>query len=177
MPVIKLETFINAPAARCFDLARDIDVHTTNDSPFKHRAVAGTTSGLIGLDETVTWEAAFFGVPQRMTSKIVAFEPPRTFTDEMQRGPFKRWRHTHIFEATAGGTLMSDYIDYASPLGPLGAAFDALYLKSFLTRFIVAHNADIKRLAERPAQATPAQAGAAGAESVSNNSGTSKRNV
>ncbi|HVF50901.1 MAG TPA: SRPBCC family protein [Pyrinomonadaceae bacterium] len=177
MPVIRLETFIKAPAALCFDLARDIDLHTTNDSPFKHRAVAGVTSGLIALNETVTWEAGFFGVSQRMTSKIVAFEPPRTFTDEMLRGPFKRWRHTHLFEPQRGGTLMSDHIDYASPLGPVGAAFDALYLKGFLTRFIVAHNEDIRRLAERRAQATPAQVAPAGAESGSDDSDTSKRNV
>lgn len=148
MPLIRLETFVRADPARCFDLARDIGVHLAAYSPLRHRAVGGVTSGPISLGEEVTWEATFFGVRQRLTSRIVAMERPRTFTDEMQAGPFKRWRHTHTFEAKDGGTLMTDGVDYASPLGPLGALFDALYLKRFLTRFLVAHNADIKRFAE-----------------------------
>ena len=100
MPLIQLNTLIHAPAAVCFDLARSIDLHVSAPSPLKHRAVAGVTSGLIGLGEEVTWEGSFLGVSQRMTSKIVALDAPRTFTDEMQRGPFKRWHHTHSFEPT-----------------------------------------------------------------------------
>jgi len=120
-------------------------------SPLRHRAVGGVTSGLIGLGEEVTWLGSFFHVPQRMTSKIVALEAPRAFTDEMRRGPFKRWRHTHRFEPAAGGTLMRDHVEFASPLGPLGAAFDAVFLKGFMTRVLLAHNSYIKEAAERRA--------------------------
>jgi ligand-binding SRPBCC domain-containing protein len=153
MPLIQLDTLIHAPAAVCFDLARSIDLHMLAPSPLKHRAVAGVTSGLINLGEEVTWEGSFLGVPQSMTSKIVALDAPRGFTDEMQRGPFKRWRHAHRFEPTGGGTLMRDRVDFASPFGPLGSAFDALFLKSFMTRVLVAQNRYIKEVAERRAAA------------------------
>jgi ligand-binding SRPBCC domain-containing protein len=151
MPLIRLQTLIHAPVAVCFDLARDIDLHTLAPSPLKHRAVAGVTSGLIGLGEEVTWEGSFLGVPQSMTSKIVALEAPRGFTDEMQRGPFKRWRHTHRFEPVTEGTLVSDRVEFASPLGPLGSAFDALFLKRFMTSVLVAQNSYLKEVAERRA--------------------------
>jgi len=151
MPLIQLDTLIQAPAAVCFDAARDIDLHVLAPSPLKHRAVAGVTSGLINLGEEVTWEGSFFGIRQSMTSKIVALDAPRAFTDEMRRGPFKRWRHTHRFEPTADGTLMRDRVDFASPLGPLGSAFDAVFLKGFITKFLVAHNNYIKEVAERRA--------------------------
>ena len=151
MPLIQLNTLIHAPATVCFDMARSIDLHVSAPSPLKHRAVAGVTSGLIGLGEEVTWEGSFLGVSQRMTSKIVALDAPRTFTDEMLRGPFKRWRHTHSFEATDNGTIARDHIDFASPFGPLGSAFDALFLKDFMTRFLVEHNRYIKQEAERRA--------------------------
>ncbi|HZT58225.1 MAG TPA: SRPBCC family protein [Pyrinomonadaceae bacterium] len=151
MPIIRLETLIHAPAAVCFDAARSIDLHVSAPSRLKHRAVAGVTSGLIGLGEEVTWEGSFFGVRQRMTSKIVALDPPRSFADEMRRGPFKRWRHTHSFEPTDGGTLVRDHIEFASPFGPIGSAFDALFLKRFMTRFLVEHNKYIKQEAERRA--------------------------
>jgi len=149
MPLIELDTLIHAPAAVCFDLARSIDLHVAAPSPLRHRAVAGITSGLIGLGEEVTWEGSFLGVPQSMTSKIVALEAPRGFTDEMQRGPFGRWRHAHRFEPTEGGTLMRDRVDFASPFGPLGSAFDALFLKGFMTRVLLAQNRYIKGVAER----------------------------
>jgi ligand-binding SRPBCC domain-containing protein len=151
MPLISLQTLIRAPAAVCFDLARNIDLHAHAPSPLKHRAVAGVTSGLINLGEEVTWEGSFLGVPQSMTSKIVALDAPREFTDEMQRGPFKHWRHTHRFEPTEEGTLVSDRVDFASPLGPLGSIFDALILKSFMTRVLVAQNRYVKEVAERRA--------------------------
>jgi len=149
MPVVELETFIRAPAEACFDAARDIDMHAGDfKSPLPHRPVAGVTGGLIGPQETVTWEAKFFGVRVRMTSRIVAFDRPRAFTDEMQRGPFKSWRHTHLFEPREGGTLMRDRVEFASPLGPLGALADSLYLKSFVRRFLLAQNRRIKGAAE-----------------------------
>src|ERR1044071_9147375 len=133
MPQIRLETFIGADAALCFDLARSIDMHALAPGPLRHRAVGGVTRGLIGPGEEVTWEASLLGLRLRLTSKIVAYERPREFTDEMQRGPFARWRHTHRFEPAGGGTLMVDAADFASPLGPLGRAADALVLKSFMT--------------------------------------------
>jgi ligand-binding SRPBCC domain-containing protein len=149
MSVVELETFIRAPAEACFDAARDIDMHAGDSkSPLPHRPVAGVTGGLIGPQETVTWEAKFFGVRVRMTSRIVAFERPRSFTDEMQRGPFRRWRHTHLFEPREGGTLMRDRVEFASPLGPLGALADSLYLESFVRRFLLAQNRRIKGAAE-----------------------------
>ena len=149
MPLIELDTLIRAPAAVCFDLARSIDLHVAAPSPLRHRAVGGVTTGLIGLGEEVTWEGSFLGVQQTMTSKIVALDAPRSFTDEMQRGPFKRWRHAHRFEPTGAGTLMRDRVEFASPFGPLGRAFDALFLKGFMTRVLLAQNRYIKEAAER----------------------------
>lgn len=148
MPLIRLETFVRAPAEVCFDLARNIDLHSRAPGPLKHRAVGGVTRGLIGPGEEVTWEATLLGVRLRMTSKVVAFERPREFTDEMRRGPFARWRHTHRFEPAEGGTLMRDYAEFASPLGPLGRAVDALLLEAFMRRLLVAQNGFLRDAAE-----------------------------
>ena len=148
MPLLRLETFVRAPVEVCFDLARSIDLHALAPSPLQHRAVGGVTGGLIGLGEEVTWEASLFGVRLRMTSKIVALDAPREFTDETRRGPFRRWRHTHRFRPADGGTLMHDLADFASPLGPLGRLADALVLERFMTRLLVAQNSFIKEAAE-----------------------------
>lgn len=42
------------------------------------------------------------------------------FVDEMLRGPFPHWVHTHRFEAVEGGTRVTDRVEYRLPGGPLG---------------------------------------------------------
>ena len=148
MPLIRLETLIDAPVELCFDLARDLDVHMASNSLTGERAVAGVTSGMVKLGDTITWEATHFGVRQRLTSKIIAYERPHMFVDAMLRGAFKRWHHTHLFKARARGTLMIDEVDYASPLGLLGLMVDKLYLEDYMRRFLQRRNVHIKKVAE-----------------------------
>lgn len=64
MPVVHLETFIRAPAQRCFDLMRDVEVHTRTTSRSNEVAVGGKTKGLLTQGDEVTWEAVHLGVKQ-----------------------------------------------------------------------------------------------------------------
>lgn len=148
MPIIKLETRINAPVERVFNLARSIDLHKNSMSQYDERAVGGVTSGLINLDETVTWEATHFGVQQRLTSKITRFERPRYFRDSMVKGAFKRFDHDHFFEETGGQTLLRDVFDFSSPLGILGAIADGVFVKKHLRKMLSERNQIIKTIAE-----------------------------
>jgi ligand-binding SRPBCC domain-containing protein len=148
VPELHLETLIAAAQEVCFDLERDVDVHQASTSGSGERAVGGVTHGLLALGDQVTWEARHFGVRFHMTSKITAFERPVGFTDEMQSGPFARWRHTHRFLAQNGATLMVDDVEFASPLGPLGAVVDALVLRRYMQDLLRERNAHIKAVAE-----------------------------
>jgi len=60
------------------------------------------------------------GIPVRWTSEIIEWEPPHRFVDLQLSGPYKLWRHEHRFETCQGGTLISDTINLALPLGVLG---------------------------------------------------------
>ena len=60
------------------------------------------------------------GIPLRWRSEIVEWEPPHRFVDLQLRGPYKLWRHEHRFEDHDGGTLISDRVELALPLGVLG---------------------------------------------------------
>lgn len=161
MPLINLETIIRAPVERCFDLARSIDVHVAAAGASNERAIAGVTSGMMRLGDTVTWEAKHFGVRQRLTSRLTAFDRPSMFIDEMQRGAFHHWRHVHRFEPRAGGgsTLMLDEVDFAAPFGFLGCIVDALLLKNYMTRFLVRHNEYLKKVAESQPVGTGVEGG------------------
>lgn len=148
MPIIKLETKISAPIERVFDLARSIDLHTKSASDSDEEAIAGRTSGLISLNETVTWRAKHLGVRQTLTSKITAFERPFHFRDSMQKGIFKRIDHDHFFEEIENETLMRDRFDYDAPLWILGKLADILFLEKYMTDFLIERNRLIKDIAE-----------------------------
>jgi ligand-binding SRPBCC domain-containing protein len=148
MPNIKIETEINAPIERVFDLARCIDLHAESLSETKEKAVAGKIKGLINKDETVTWEAIHFGVKQKLTSQITIFERPRHFRDSMVKGAFKRFDHDHFFETKDSQTIMKDVFDYDSPLGFLGNIADALFLENYMTNLLKSRNKLIKTVAE-----------------------------
>jgi ligand-binding SRPBCC domain-containing protein len=148
MTRLVLVTEIRAPAEACFDLSCDIDLHSRSMDASGERAVAGVTSGLIGLGEQVTWRARHFGIWWRMTSAVVEYERPARFVDEMRRGPFAAWRHEHRFEAHGDGTRMVDVADYRVPLGPLGRLVDTLVLRRYMRRLLVLRNTYIKRTAQ-----------------------------
>lgn len=112
-------TIIRAPIARCFDLARSVEVHLAGNVHFGEAAVAtqGRMSGLIGLGERVTWRAKHFYTWQTLTSEITAFERPVYFRDTMLRGAFRWMKHDHYFRALcAGETEMKDVFCFAAPL-------------------------------------------------------------
>lgn len=148
MPKIELETQINAPLERVFDLARCIDLHEESMSQTNEKAVGGVTKGLINLNETVTWEATHFGVRQRLTSQISALDRPHHFQDVMLKGAFKSFTHDHFFEEKDGTVLMTDVFDYRSPLGFLGNIADFLFLENYMRQLLTNRNLLIKRIAE-----------------------------
>lgn len=148
MPIIELSTIIQAPRERVFDLARSIDAHQDSTGGTEESAVAGVTRGLIGMNDTVTWEARHFGVRQRLTVRITAFDRPCHFQDVMISGAFKRMIHDHQFAEHPSGTTMRDRFEFASPLGPLGWAADVLFLTAYMRRFLVHRNEILKQLAE-----------------------------
>jgi ligand-binding SRPBCC domain-containing protein len=148
MPVIRLTTAIRAPIELCFDLARSIDLHIDSMKDSGERAVAGVTHGLIGRNEEVTWEAVHFGIRQRLTSRITAFERPHRFRDSMVRGAFQRFHHDHVFEHAGDTTTMTDVFDYESPLGVLGRIANFLFLDRYLRRILTNRAAVIRAAAE-----------------------------
>ena len=148
MPIIKIELTVKAPVERVFDLARCIDLHEATMSKHKEKAIGGVTKGLIGMGESVTWEATHFGIKQKLTSKITAFERPKHFRDSMITGAFRRFEHDHFFEQSGEHTLMKDVFDYDSPLGILGKIADALFLEKYMREILTERNQTIKKIAE-----------------------------
>ena len=149
MPAIILQTHINAPIQKVFDLARSIDLHMQSTKQTGEKAIAGRITGLIELGETVTWRAKHFGIRQNLTSKITEYKYPDYFVDEMLNGAFKSIRHEHQFSWVDNHTVMKDIFVFESPLGILGRLFNWLVLKRYMTSLLVERNRVIKETAEK----------------------------
>ncbi|MEL0643017.1 SRPBCC family protein [Olleya sp. Ti.3.14] len=148
MPLIQLKTVIHARLKTCFDLSRDIDFHKDSLKHSNEKAIAGKTSGLIGLGESVTWEATHFGIRQQLTSKITHFESPNYFVDQMVSGAFKSFKHEHIFSTKGGDTIMIDMFYFQSPFGVLGRLANVLFLTSYMKNLLETRNHYLKIKAE-----------------------------
>ena len=148
MATVRIVTDIEAAPAVCFDLARSVDAHIESTSATSERAVAGVTSGLLGLGDEVTWRARHFGLMQELTSRITKFDRPRHFRDEMVRGAFRRLEHDHYFGEFPSGTRMIDVFDFTVRFGFVGAIAERLFLTAYMTRFLENRAQVLKRMAE-----------------------------
>ena len=165
MPLIHLTTPIKAPIQTVFNLARSIDFHQQSATLTQEKAIAGRTSGLIELGETVTWQAIHFGVKQQLTTQITAMNAPHSFRDEMIQGIFKSIKHEHFFYRETylkseinpvkteveeqSVTMMVDLFRFEAPLGLLGKLAGSLFLKRYMTHFLLVRNEAIKKEAEK----------------------------
>jgi ligand-binding SRPBCC domain-containing protein len=111
--------------------------------------VGGKTSGLLDLGDVVTFEGVHFGIRQRLTSKIVEFDRPNRFVDEMVQGAFVSLRHVHEFLIDGDAVMMRDTLIWRSPLGLIGVVADKLVVKRHMRAFVVKKQSELKQYAER----------------------------
>ena len=144
-------TVIRAPIQRCFDLARSVEVHLAGNVHYGEAAVAlaGVTSGLVGMSQRVTWRAKHLGVRQHLTSEITAMQPPDYFQDTMIRGAFRSMKHDHFFRPRPlGETEMKDVFCFAAPLPVLGRIVEIVLLRRYMRNLLHERNVVVKRIAE-----------------------------
>lgn len=94
-------------------------------------------TGGIEAGSRVTLEVPALGglLPQRWVVEHRDTIPGVRFRDVQLEGPFARWEHLHRFEP--GGddaSVLSDEIDWALPLGPLGQGVAGWYVADLLAR-------------------------------------------
>lgn len=75
-------------------------------------------------------------------------EKPYRFTDVMLKGRFKSFKHQHLFKKEGKKTIMTDILEFESPLGIIGKIFNAIFLKNYMKNFLLQRNKLIKATAE-----------------------------
>jgi ligand-binding SRPBCC domain-containing protein len=81
------------------------------------------------LGSRLTLEARRWGIPQRIITEVTVFEPDVRIVDEQRQGPFRKWVHSHRFEALGAGTKVTEHIDFEPPGGMLGLMVTAAVIE------------------------------------------------
>jgi ligand-binding SRPBCC domain-containing protein len=90
-----------------------------------------------------------FPIRRRWLARIVEFEYGAYFRDAQVRGPFAHWDHTHSFQASGAGTIISDIVEYEVGYGKLGEAANAFLIRDALKKmFVYRHRATERLLAQ-----------------------------
>jgi ligand-binding SRPBCC domain-containing protein len=84
---------------------------------------------VLGAGSRLEYRIAWGFVTLTWVTRIVSWSPPVSFTDVEERGPYKKWVHTHVFTAVGGGVRMEDRVEYALPFGALGRLAHALRVR------------------------------------------------
>ncbi|HST78696.1 MAG TPA: SRPBCC family protein [Verrucomicrobiae bacterium] len=82
----------------------------------------------------IEYRLKLHGLPLRWTSQIVEWDPPHKFVDLQVQGPYKLWRHTHLFIPEGGNTRICDEVLYSLPIGPLGRLAHSLFVRQDVER-------------------------------------------
>ena len=149
MITVRHEVRVRAPAGRCFDLARSVDLHVASATDIAARAVGGRTHGLSADGDCTTWSARFLGVRFAMTTRVENFAPPTGFGDRLTHGLLRRFAHVYRFVPQGDdGCAMSDELTVEAPCGFLGRLLERFYLARRMRALVRRRLEHIRRVAE-----------------------------
>jgi ligand-binding SRPBCC domain-containing protein len=79
------------------------------------------TKGPVKMDRgtLIDYRLRLHGIHISWQSKIEVWDPPVRFVDIQVHGPYRFWRHEHLFVEEDGRTHVFDHVKYAVPGGRL----------------------------------------------------------
>ena len=115
------ETFIKAPPERVFDFHRLPDAIERLIPPWENvEIIQHADISVVGSRAII--DTKLFGlVTTRWIAEHTAYDPPHLFEDVQISGPFASWRHKHIIEPHADGSVLRDEIEYEPPMSIFGS--------------------------------------------------------
>jgi ligand-binding SRPBCC domain-containing protein len=91
--------------------------------------VISSSTDEICKDTQIVYTIRWLGLSVRWRTLIESWTPNREFVDTQLNGPYILWHHTHTFEPSGAGTLMTDRAKYRLPFGPLGEIMHHLLVR------------------------------------------------
>lgn len=80
----------------------------------------------------IDYKIKLYGIPVLWKTEITKWDPPYEFEDTQLKGPYKLWKHRHIFKSVGDNTEMRDVVEY----NPKGWPFNSVLNKFFVKKEI-----------------------------------------
>jgi ligand-binding SRPBCC domain-containing protein len=100
--------------------------------PWMHFEVLSSTHARVRKGTEITYRLRWQIFPMTWKSRISEYMGDTLFADEMLKGPYRRWHHTHLFRSVPDGVEVTDMVQYELPLGLLGRLIHTLVVRSQL---------------------------------------------
>ncbi len=111
----------DAPVEALFGVHEEADALEKLTPPWQKIQVVSRTGG-IQKGAQVVFRILAGPIHITWVALHTDYEKNRLFVDEEVKGPFRYWRHRHIFMAEEGGSRLTDSIEFGLPGGPLADA-------------------------------------------------------
>lgn len=122
--------WLNHPVGQVFDFFADeknLESITPKELQFK---IVSMSTPKIKKGTEINYKLKIHGVPAKWKTKITVWDPPNSFVDNQESGPYSKWHHTHSFISLKGGVMMDDRIIYRLPFGLLGSLIASKFVRS-----------------------------------------------
>jgi len=117
--------------------------------PQLHLKVLATTSPQLLAGSLITLSGKFLFIKKTWKSQIT-YSQKYKYVDEMIHGPFRQWRHTHIFvKLDSHRTIINDEIDFNLPFYLDSRLLNSYMLRSLKRIFDFRKNQTIEFLVEK----------------------------
>ncbi len=134
MPIYEKRSVIDVAAPALFAWHTRPGAFERLAPPWEHMRIVSRHGG-IADGSRMTLEVRRGPLKTRWEALHRDFIDGRQFTDVQVAGPFRRWEHTHKVEPNRDGqSTLIDHVDYALPLGPLGAMAGGAYARRMMDR-------------------------------------------
>ncbi len=150
MPIFQAETILRTRCEVVFDfLARPANLPDLSQ-PEVHLTIEEAPD-IIELGSRIRFAISVMGATVRSVHEIVSFESPERFTEEQVEGPFRKWRHEHVFHSLGEQEVaMRDLIEYEPPAGMLGLILNESRIRSQLEDGFAYRQDELRFLLEKP---------------------------
>jgi ligand-binding SRPBCC domain-containing protein len=117
--VLESRLWLERPRSEVFPFFADAGNLDALTPPWLHFRILTPRPIEMRVGTCIDYRLRIHGIPLAWRSEITAYDPPYRFVDEQRRGPYRSWRHEHLFSESGVGTLIEDRVRYRTWGGPL----------------------------------------------------------
>ena len=82
----------------------------------------------------IDYRIKLYGIPVKWKTEITVWNPPFEFEDTQLKGPYKLWKHNHIFKDLGEKTEMMDIVKYNTKGWPLNSLLNKFFVQTEIER-------------------------------------------